>query len=133
MPQQKDEDAMDAEEAEAWAAMRLAFGEDAAPAAPRMSSTAAGGARKRTEEAVPERKAAKVAPAKAAARPVPVDAKAPPQAGGDSTDPQGQVDRLVGEVQRLAQEPFPVGLITALWSLRLEDQLDVLLGASGTP
>jgi len=43
-----------------------------------------------------------------------------------------QVDRLVGEVQRLADAAFPVDLLRKLWRLSLDDQHDVLLGAVGT-
>merc|ERR1712136_402611 len=42
------------------------------------------------------------------------------------------VDRLVGEVQRLADAAFPVDLLRKLWRLSLDDQHDVLLGAVGT-
>merc|ERR1712136_76477 len=43
-----------------------------------------------------------------------------------------QVDRLVGEVQRLADAAFPVDLLRKLWRLSLDDQHDVLLGSVGT-
>eukprot|EP00450_Noctiluca_scintillans_P008566 CAMPEP_0194504806 /NCGR_PEP_ID=MMETSP0253-20130528/29828_1 /TAXON_ID=2966 /ORGANISM="Noctiluca scintillans" /LENGTH=211 /DNA_ID=CAMNT_0039347257 /DNA_START=40 /DNA_END=675 /DNA_ORIENTATION=+ len=43
-----------------------------------------------------------------------------------------QVDRLVGEVQRLADAAFPADLLRKLWRLSLDDQHDVLLGAVGT-
>lgn len=44
---------------------------------------------------------------------------------------QSQVDRLVGEVQRLVGAPFTPRLMSEFWSLPLEDQHDVLLGATG--
>eukprot|EP00929_Paragymnodinium_shiwhaense_P082972 TRINITY_DN44009_c0_g1_i1.p1 TRINITY_DN44009_c0_g1~~TRINITY_DN44009_c0_g1_i1.p1 ORF type:complete len:337 (+),score=80.48 TRINITY_DN44009_c0_g1_i1:70-1011(+) len=44
---------------------------------------------------------------------------------------QEQVDKLVGELQRLVNEPFDVRLLQELWALPLEEQHDVLLGASG--
>lgn len=45
---------------------------------------------------------------------------------------QAQADRLTGEVQRRAGGPFAAELLNALWSLPLEEQHDVLLGAAGT-
>jgi len=45
---------------------------------------------------------------------------------------QSQVDRLIGEVQRTAGAPFAARLLNELWSLPIEDQHDVLLGAIGT-
>merc|ERR1712232_510336 len=45
---------------------------------------------------------------------------------------QGQVDRLVGEIQRSLEEPFTPWLLDALWSIPLEEQHLVLLGAAGT-
>lgn len=42
-------------------------------------------------------------------------------------DLQREVDRLVGEVQRLVRAPLPAPILTRLWKLALEDQQDVLL------
>jgi len=42
---------------------------------------------------------------------------------------QSEVDRLVGEVQRVAGQPFSAKLLQALWHLPLEEQQEALLGA----
>jgi len=52
----------------------------------------------------------------------------------DATDAwtQGEVDRLIGELQRTAGGPFTPKLLRELWSLGLEDQQDILLGCLGS-
>lgn len=55
--------------------------------------------------------------------------------GDDISEPgwlQKQVDRLVGEVQRHADGPFSPSLLKDLWSIPLEDQHELLLGALGS-
>merc|ERR1711972_701601 len=44
---------------------------------------------------------------------------------------QSQVDQLMGEIQRACQEPFTPWLLDSLWSLPLDEQQLVLLGATG--
>ncbi|CAK9051198.1 unnamed protein product [Durusdinium trenchii] len=94
----------DDEEAAAWAALRAAFGED-----PEEARTVKKPRVEPTTENSPR--------------------KAPPKRS-DSTDDwlQGEVDRLVGEIQRLAKQPLPTELLNAVWKLPLEQQHDVLLG-----
>jgi len=155
----------DAEEAEAWAAMRAAFAEDDAavgiafsvkPGVPTADAAEADvamdDAKAAADDAKPEPAPARKAAAKSGAvKKVAADkAKA---VGGSKTQEKVQekakepeiekapeeskwlqenVDRLVGEVQRLASGPFSIRLLTQLWSLPLEDQHDVLLGATGS-
>eukprot|EP00747_Dinoflagellata_sp_TGD_P168527 gnl/TRDRNA2_/TRDRNA2_195104_c0_seq1.p1 gnl/TRDRNA2_/TRDRNA2_195104_c0~~gnl/TRDRNA2_/TRDRNA2_195104_c0_seq1.p1 ORF type:complete len:244 (-),score=66.39 gnl/TRDRNA2_/TRDRNA2_195104_c0_seq1:138-776(-) len=145
----------DPEEAEALAAMRAAFADDdveagldfgkgdagggidadAAPAEKEVSGKGIGKKPKKrplSRTAVPKATSSDSAPVASAEK-----ASARPQ-GGDHLETsqdgwlQGQVDRLVGEVQRRADGPFQLRLLKALWSLPLEDQHDVLLGATGT-
>jgi len=121
---------VDPEEADAWSAVQDAFGERPAKG----SGRGKGAAKAAPAKAAP----AKAAPAKAAlARgrdAASAPASAPPHRAEavDEDWLQGQVDRLVGEVQRLAGAPFQARLLRAVWKLPLEEQQEVLLGASGT-
>ena len=141
---------MDAEEAEAWAAMRAAFADlDAEAGATGEVDPEEADAWSAVQDAFGERSTkgsgrgkgapAKAAPAKAApakaGRAVaiaPASAPAPRAEAVDEDSLQAQVDRLVGEVQRLAGAPFQARLLRAVWKLPLEEQQEVLLGASGT-
>ncbi|CAE7803386.1 unnamed protein product [Symbiodinium sp. CCMP2592] len=104
----------DPEEAAAWAALREAFGEPS-----RMLSNAKDGRK------VPARFTSDSG----------VVSKQPhrgldlaqDQASGHWL--QSEVDRLVGEVQRVAGQPFSAKLLQALWHLPLEEQQEALLGA----
>mmetsp|Transcript_72315 Transcript_72315/g.234934 ORF Transcript_72315/g.234934 Transcript_72315/m.234934 type:complete len:233 (+) Transcript_72315:72-770(+) len=151
-------DKMDDEEAAAWAAMREAFADDGATTEESAAPAPSAGMKGSEEEAVamdavreafgegkvtPPWKASKAPKSLYATK----AAKAPPSSGGaeareaapkpvavpvlDQDWLQSQVDRTVGEVQRLVRAPFPPSLLNALWRLPLEDQNDVLLGASG--
>lgn len=133
------EELEETEEAEAWAALREAFGEpEKAPSdtGVKRSSKAGQGS---SPGAV---KRAKAAPAPApkgepASRTSVATSKSSAQrlASEDAGDGAGwlqsQVDRFIGEVQRLADSPFPHRLLKDLWSIPLEDQHEVLLGALG--
>mmetsp|Transcript_100833 Transcript_100833/g.285825 ORF Transcript_100833/g.285825 Transcript_100833/m.285825 type:complete len:221 (+) Transcript_100833:107-769(+) len=117
---------VDPDEAAAMAAVREAFGEDAAPAfapapAARPSKSSAD-------------KGAASGGSKPSASPPSAAAEKRRETNSGETDTwlQGQVDQLVGEVQRIARGPFPRDLLFMLWNLPLEDQQEVLLGASGT-
>jgi len=126
----------DTEEAEAWAALREAFGDsEKAPSdasVKRGSKSSPPGPAKRAKTALaPAPKAApKAEPASSTSA-----AKSNGHASKDSGDGDGwmqsEVDRLVGEVQRLADGPFSFKLLKDLWSIPLEDQHEVLLGALG--
>mmetsp|Transcript_86773 Transcript_86773/g.163656 ORF Transcript_86773/g.163656 Transcript_86773/m.163656 type:complete len:229 (+) Transcript_86773:79-765(+) len=142
------EELEDPEEAAAWAALQAAFGEPGTAAAAAESSAATSGEGdggvKRSDEAsqsLPSAKRAKVtaAPkAKASSNGFSSAAmgngSSQPLAGEDAGDTwlQSEVDRLVGEVQRLADGPFSFQLLKDLWSASLEDQHEVLLGAIGS-
>eukprot|EP00930_Biecheleria_cincta_P005383 TRINITY_DN106311_c0_g1_i1.p1 TRINITY_DN106311_c0_g1~~TRINITY_DN106311_c0_g1_i1.p1 ORF type:complete len:209 (-),score=51.82 TRINITY_DN106311_c0_g1_i1:370-996(-) len=126
------EDPEDTEEAEAWAALREAFGEsETAPSdagVKRSNKSSPPGPPKRAKAAPAP--APKVEPASSVSA-----AKSNGYAGKDAGEGdawiQSEVDRLTGEVQRLADGPFPFKLLKDLWSIPLEDQHEVLLGALG--
>merc|ERR1719464_1969719 len=116
--------AADPDEASAMAAVREAFGEATVPvggSTHRQSSTSGG---KGTMNGGSKPSAPSPSPAASKRRET--------TTGETDTWLQGQVDQLVGEVQRLARGPFTRELLTMLWNLPLEDQQEVLLGATGT-
>ncbi|CAL1147449.1 unnamed protein product, partial [Cladocopium goreaui] len=111
------------EEAAAWAALRAAFGEESSPPA----ATKTLKAEKKPKK--PATRPKKDLPPEVLTAPGPkLEAKAPADTTAEWL--QAEVDRLVGEVQRIALQPFPAELLRALWKLPLEEQQDVLLGAS---
>eukprot|EP00418_Pyrodinium_bahamense_P019255 CAMPEP_0179128360 /NCGR_PEP_ID=MMETSP0796-20121207/60855_1 /TAXON_ID=73915 /ORGANISM="Pyrodinium bahamense, Strain pbaha01" /LENGTH=281 /DNA_ID=CAMNT_0020827199 /DNA_START=51 /DNA_END=895 /DNA_ORIENTATION=+ len=112
------EEPEDPEEAEALAAFRAAFADDApAKVAP-----------------LPRRKAPVAASRVAELAAATADEESVPLSSGADGSGwlQEQVDRLVGELQRLLHEPFETGLLRGLYGLPLEEQQEVLLGASST-
>eukprot|EP00927_Polykrikos_kofoidii_P077266 TRINITY_DN74224_c0_g1_i1.p1 TRINITY_DN74224_c0_g1~~TRINITY_DN74224_c0_g1_i1.p1 ORF type:complete len:222 (-),score=46.81 TRINITY_DN74224_c0_g1_i1:209-874(-) len=62
----------------------------------------------------------------------PEEKDAEPMPAMDQVWLQEQVDRLVGEVQRLGGGPFSARMLSQLWSIPLEEQHDVLLGTTGS-
>eukprot|EP00931_Biecheleriopsis_adriatica_P050294 TRINITY_DN29112_c0_g2_i1.p1 TRINITY_DN29112_c0_g2~~TRINITY_DN29112_c0_g2_i1.p1 ORF type:complete len:243 (+),score=55.85 TRINITY_DN29112_c0_g2_i1:86-814(+) len=153
------EDFEDPEEAAAWAEIRAAFAEDepdTSGSAPAGSSPSASSKGNRLAKDKPQGKgggSTKAKPASstkasAASTKTSADSTKTPATSnkGDATPAPGkpavasaaddwlqsEVDRLVGEVQRLTDEPFTAELLRAVWSLSLEDQQEMLLGATAS-
>jgi len=128
-----DEEFEDTEEAEAWAALREAFGDsEKAPSdagVKRGSKSSPPGPAKRAKTALAS--APKAAPKAEPTSSTAAAANGNSHASNGDSWMQPEVDRLVGEVQRLADGPFSFKLLKDLWSIPLEDQHEVLLGALG--
>ncbi|CAE7237008.1 unnamed protein product [Symbiodinium natans] len=124
----------DPEEAAAWAALREAFGEPgSAGSRPRDSSRTSPSSP--TRPTVNNASGLKIQPAVSRSRNGATSGRQGRLRDHDGAQDsaghwlQAEVDRLVGEVQRVAGQPFSAKLIQALWRLPLEEQQDALLGA----
>lgn len=145
--EERDAEKLEAAEDEAWAELRAAFGDDsklgaasedeedededeeedasfAAAASKPKPSSWSNGAGSRPE------KAAKTAPEPEPA--VSAEDEIDQVVPGSKAWLQEQVDQLVGESQRIAGTSFTPALLGKLWALPLEEQHDVLLGATGS-
>lgn len=147
---EKDEEAdaekLEAAEDEAWAELRAAFGDES------MLGAAAEDEEDEDEDeeedtsfvAAASKPKSSALPNGAGSRPGKAAEKAPEPAPAVSAEDeidqvvpgskawlQEQVDQLVGESQRIAGTSFTPALLGKLWALPLEEQHDVLLGATG--
>lgn len=129
-----DSKVLEAAEDQAWAELRAAFGDESL-------LNAVGGQEDDEEEDVDEdRHRVAVArstsgmskeAAKGAMKAVDPEDEIDQVVPGSKAWLQEQVDQLVGESQRMAGTSFTPLLLGKLWSLPLEEQHDVLLGAMG--